>query len=57
MTQLIIQRIDGYVIHSIYKISTGNVEGLNNKIKVFKRIAYDYRNEEYFFNLELSKRV
>ena len=29
-------------------ISTGNVEGINNKIKVMKRNAYGFRDEEYF---------
>jgi len=29
-------------------ISTGKVEGINNKIKVMKRIAYDFRGEKYF---------
>ncbi|MBQ0088813.1 MAG: transposase, partial [Prevotellaceae bacterium] len=26
-------------------------EGLNNKIKVAKRIGYGYRNDDYFFTL------
>lgn len=29
-------------------ISTGKVEGINNKIKVMKRVAYGFRDEEYF---------
>ena len=29
-------------------ISTGKVEGINNKIKVMKRKAYGFRNERYF---------
>lgn len=29
-------------------ISTGKVEGINNKIKVMKRIAYGFRDEIYF---------
>ena len=29
-------------------ISTGKVEGINNKIKVMKRVAYGFRNERYF---------
>jgi len=31
-----------------YKISTGPLEGFNNKIKVLKRKAYGYRDMEYF---------
>lgn len=30
------------------RISTGKVEGINNKIKVMKRVAYGFRDEEYF---------
>ncbi|MGL5254529.1 MAG: ISL3 family transposase [Brevinema sp.] len=30
------------------RISTGKVEGINNKIKVMKRTAYGFRNERYF---------
>ena len=29
-------------------ISTGKVEGINNKIKVMKRVAYGFRDEGYF---------
>jgi transposase len=32
---------DGY-------LSTARLEGINNKIKVLKRVAYGYRDEEYF---------
>ena len=30
------------------RISTGKVEGVNNKIKVMKRNAYGFRDERYF---------
>ena len=30
-------------------ISTGKVEGINNKIKVMKRNAYGFRDNRYFF--------
>lgn len=30
------------------RISTGKVEGINNKIKVMKRTAYGFRDERYF---------
>ena len=30
------------------RISTGKVEGINNKIKVMKRTAYGFRDEKYF---------
>lgn len=29
-------------------ISTGKVEGSNNKIKAMKRVAYGFRDERYF---------
>ena len=29
-------------------ISTGKVEGINNKIKVMKRVAYGFRDESFF---------
>lgn len=31
-----------------HRISNAKVEGINNKIKVLKRIAYGYRDEDYF---------
>lgn len=34
-----------------HNISTGRLEGFNNKVKVAKRVGYGYRNEEYFFTL------
>ncbi len=41
------------------KISTGPLEGMNNKIKVLKRKAYGYRDMEYFklkiYNLHYAK--
>lgn len=44
-------RIKGLVAHAMHPISTGKLEGFNNKIKVAKRIGYGYRNEDYFFKL------
>ncbi|NLL54286.1 MAG: transposase, partial [Clostridiales bacterium] len=37
--------------HALFPISTGKLEGFNNKIKVAKRIGYGYRDDEYFFTL------
>ena len=31
-----------------YRISSGPLEGLNNKIKVLKRMAYGFRDKEFF---------
>ena len=33
----------------IYPIRTSVLEGINNKIKVLKRIAYGFRDNKYFF--------
>jgi len=35
--------------HCKHKINTSFLEGMNNKIKVIKRIAFGYRDLEYFF--------
>ena len=45
------KRLEGLISHSRHQISTGKLEGLNNKIKVAKRIGYGYRNDDYFFTL------
>ena len=45
------KRLDGLVAHARHNISTGRLEGFNNKVKVAKRVGYGYRNEEYFFTL------
>lgn len=41
--------LDGILAHCKHKISTSFLEGMNNKIKVIKRIAFGYRDLEYFF--------
>jgi transposase len=39
-----------YIInHARYPLHTGLLEGMNNKIKVLKRMAYGYRDDDYFF--------
>ena len=47
------KRLDGLIAHASHPISTGKLEGFNNRIKVAKRIAYGYRDEDYFFSLIL----
>ena len=39
----------GIIAHSRWAIHTSVIEGINNKIKVIKRRAYGYRDDEYFF--------
>jgi len=43
------RRIDGILSHCRWPINTSVQEGINNRIKVIKRIAYGYRDEAYFF--------
>lgn len=42
-------RIEGVISHCRYPLHTGILEGINNKIKVMKRMAYGYRDDAYFF--------
>jgi transposase len=42
-------RFNGIVAHCLYPINTSVIEGINNKIKVIKRIAFGFRDMEYFF--------
>jgi len=39
----------GIVASAIYPLRTSCIEGMNNKIKVLKRMAYGYRDHLYFF--------
>jgi len=51
----------GILNYFLHPISTGPLEGINNKIKVLKRKAYGYRDETFFilklFSLHESKSV
>jgi len=39
---------DGILAFYDYRISTGPLEGVNNKIKTMKRQAYGFRDREFF---------
>jgi transposase len=41
--------IDGIVASALYRLNTSVLEGMNNRIKVIKRMAYGYRDSAYFF--------
>lgn len=41
--------LPGIVAHCRYPLHTSLLEGINNKIKVIKRMAYGFRDHEYFF--------
>jgi transposase len=39
---------EGILAYYNFRISTGPLEGTNNKIKTMKRQAYGYRDHEFF---------
>ena len=41
--------LPGILAHCRWPLGTNLVEGINNKIKVIKRIAYGFRDDAYFF--------
>ena len=41
--------LPGILAHCRWPIGTNLVEGINNKIKVIKRMAYGFRDDAYFF--------
>ena len=42
-------KLGGILAHCRYPLHTGVLEGMNNRIKVLKRMAYGFRNDAYFF--------
>ncbi|HEY6008710.1 MAG TPA: ISL3 family transposase [Geobacteraceae bacterium] len=50
---LFARRLKGYLHgilnHCLWPLHTGILEGINNKIKVIKRMAYGFRDHDYFF--------
>jgi len=42
-------RLHGILSHCRFPFNTSVLEGINNKIKVIKRMAYGFRDDEYFF--------
>lgn len=47
--RLLENHLDGIISHATYKLSSGKIEGINNKIKTLRRQAYGYPDDEYFF--------
>ncbi|WP_261804287.1 transposase [Serratia ureilytica] len=39
----------GIIASARHRLNTSVLEGMNNKIKVMKRMAYGYRDNAYFF--------
>lgn len=42
------KRIDGILAQCRWKLNTSILEGINNKAKVIKRMAYGFRDDDYF---------
>lgn len=47
--RMLSNHFEGIIAHATYRISTGKVEGINNKIKTVRRQGYGYPDDEYFF--------
>ena len=47
--RLLSNHFEGIIAHATYKISSGKMEGINNKIKVLRRQAYGLPDDDYFF--------
>jgi transposase len=43
------RRLSGIIAHCRYPLHTSLLEGINNKVKVLKRMGYGYRDDGYFF--------
>lgn len=41
--------VEGIIASAVYRMNTSLLKGMNNKIKVIKRMAYGYRDNDYFF--------
>ena len=42
-------KIDYVLSHCLFPLGTSILEGVNNRIKVIKRMAYGFRDDQYFF--------
>lgn len=47
--RLLLNHFEGIIAHATYKISSGKIEGINNKIKTLRRKGYGYPDDDYFF--------
>ena len=47
--RLLCNHFEGIIAHATYRISSGKMEGINNKIKVLRRQAYGLPDDDYFF--------
>ena len=47
--RLLEKHFTGIIAHATFRISSGKIEGINNKIKTLRRQAYGIPDDEYFF--------
>ena len=47
--KLLTTHFEGIIAHATYPISSGKVEGINQRIKTLRRQGYGYPDDEYFF--------
>ena len=47
--RLLLNHFEGIIAHATYSISSGKIEGINNKIKTLRRKGYGYPDDDYFF--------
>ncbi len=47
--KLIKNHMDGIVTHAEFNLTSGKIEGVNNKIKTIRRMAYGIPDDRYFF--------
>ena len=48
-SKLLDNHFEGIIAHATIKISSGKIEGINQKIKTLRRHGYGYPDDEYFF--------
>ena len=46
---LLENHFEGITAHAVYQLTSGKIEGINNKIKTLRRQGYGYPDDEYFF--------
>ena len=46
---MLVRHYDGIISHANIPISSGKIEGINNKIKTVRKNAYGIPDDEYFF--------
>lgn len=47
--KLLERHLDGITSYAVFKLSSGKIEGINQKIKTVRRQAYGLPDDEYFF--------